>query len=508
MTEAPPAEIGSYLLATGVFVFKHIFSGVTYTCAVRSGDRGWVLVSHGTVDTTVITAALIDAAALGLEEVFLAGAHYTPVDPIVFPANQLALVGVGRATFLDGVGLANNEHLIVISGRTDCIVKDMSMQTDQGSGKTSHCIFIEDGSNSFRIESVLVLKSAASGVHIEGTNIVDGWILFCWFDLTDADSIYSSMDALNYLSNVEIEGCTFQSLVQLYSIALYDGQFCLVIHNKVYRSHGGILVRDSSYVTIENNICQGTFGDEIDVHTCLYCCIENNIIHNGAGIGICLTTCSYCGVTGNQIYSTIADGIQLDTGSTYNWVNDNIVYNAGEFGIYIAAAVEVGNIIGKNILRVCASGPISDNGTDTVLPEITVYVSDPNGVIGAHPAVVLTDGVDVLHRFEVQVPTDFQGCVRARVILVAGAAGNLRREVATNFGKICAAEDYNTHVGAIAASEVAVLINDLTCIDVTASLANLAAGDLVGLVFTRDGSHANDTVGADCYLLELNIQYV
>lgn len=56
--EGSPADIGTYQFPCNVLVFQHTFSGVTYICAIRHGDRGWVLVSHGVDEATVIQAAL------------------------------------------------------------------------------------------------------------------------------------------------------------------------------------------------------------------------------------------------------------------------------------------------------------------------------------------------------------------------------------------------------------------------------------------------------------------
>jgi len=106
------------------------------------------------------------------------------------------------------------------------------------------------------------------------------------------------------------------------------------------------------------------------------------------------------------------------------------------------------------------------------------------------------------------VPADFQELVRAQVFIVAGGAGNLRREVDTNWGKVCAAEDYNTHVDNIAEGVIAVLADDITCFDIAAALTGLAAGDLVGADFTRHGDDGTDTVDADCYCLGFRMQYV
>lgn len=61
--EGPPADIGTYQLPCSVMVFKHTFSGTDYYYAIRSGDRGWVLIDVGVDPATVINNALGDAGA-------------------------------------------------------------------------------------------------------------------------------------------------------------------------------------------------------------------------------------------------------------------------------------------------------------------------------------------------------------------------------------------------------------------------------------------------------------
>jgi len=48
----------------------------------------------------------------------------------------------------------------------------------------------------------------------------------------------------------------------------------------------------------------------------------------------------------------------------------------------------------------------------------------------------------------------------------------------------------------------------LECVGMTAALTGIGQGDDLGIEFTRYGSHGNDTVDANCYLLKLNMQYV
>lgn len=132
-------------------------------------------------------------------------------------------------------------------------------------------------------------------------------------------------------------------------------------------------------------------------------------------------------------------------------------------------------------------------------------VPDPDANVGTHPAMRLVDGQDVTVRIEFLVPHDFSAIHTAEIIVVPAATGNLRRSVATNFGGC--GEDYNVHTDSIAAGEVAVTVNDVECLDISAALTGLAAGDYVGVEFTRHASHANDTVDADVYLLGLRFRY-
>jgi len=85
-------------------------------------------------------------------------------DPITFTANQQWLRGGGRGTFIDGDTLATTEHGIVISGFDDCRISNLSIQTQDGGGKVCHCIFIEDGSDRFLIENVVIIDSDDDGL--------------------------------------------------------------------------------------------------------------------------------------------------------------------------------------------------------------------------------------------------------------------------------------------------------------------------------------------------------
>ena len=139
--------------------------------------------------------------------------------------------------------------------------------------------------------------------------------------------------------------------------------------------------------------------------------------------------------------------------------------------------------------------------------ELEIMVSDPDGGRGTHPAIVLTDGVHVTVRFEIPIPDNFASLTKAEIIIIPAASGNMRWSVNTQFGKIGAGELYNQHTGNIAENDVAVVLDNIESIDVSAAFTGLAADDIVGFEFTRHGAHANDTVDANCYLIGFRLKY-
>ncbi len=153
----------------------------------------------------------------------------------------------------------------------------------------------------------------------------------------------------------------------------------------------------------------------------------------------------------------------------------------------------------------------TDAGTNNELPWIFMEVTDPDGNVGDHPALVLPDTVDTTFRFQVPIPLEFQQLVTAHVIVVQTATGgppDMQWSTTTDWGKLCAAENYNAGSDAETDQTTAVTQNNLVCIDVSASLDGIAAGDLVGFTFIRRASQAGDDIDADAYYLGFRLRYV
>lgn len=507
------------------------------TSAVVGNADTCDFVTDGVADDVEIVAALTYVYGFGGGEVQLLEATYTLADPIAFPGNNLILTGLGRNSFIDGDGLATGEHAIVLSGVTSCVVRDLAVQTEDGGGKVSHCIFIEDGANDFEIRRVIIVDSDSDGIHVEGIGILNGHIHGCHIVDADDYGIQVNMDALNYMYRLHITDCDITGAGNSGIVFLTSAgnNYCLVAGNTVYLNGAeGILLTDGDYSIINNNVCFGNATQGIQLNSTSNASLNNNVCRNNVQHGIYLVDVDEATLEGNICHLNDStntgnfDGIHLDTDSDNNILmgnqcchnhgqgievigDDNLVignylFTNDLYGINIGAALR--NYVEHNYYMGNGSGAINDGGTDTRLQEVVENVSDSDSFIGDHPAAVLLNDVINNVRFEFRVPSDFQELVRAYVILVPEDGGALRRDIDTDYGHFCT-EAYNAtseHPGY--ATVAGLTLNQLECIDVSGALATIAASDEVGLTFTRDATHGEDTIEASVQVLKFVMQYV
>jgi len=687
---------------------RHKGSLATTVTVSRAPDLSGNFVCDGAADDVEINEALGYVNTLGGGRVVLKQGTFTLAASIIFPGNNIWLRGMGRSTFIDGDALTTGNHAIELVTVTGCAVKKLAIQTQDGGGKSCHCIFIDDDCSNLTIHDVTIVNGDSDGIHIAGTNTTDIHIRGLRVNDIDDNGIYVNMDADNYCYRLLITECMILGAGAT-GIHLIECPYSEVSNNVVATSTGsGIIIDDAcTYCNLSNNISVlNTQHGILLTVTASHCNIEGCVASLNSHHGICFngiteSLITSCLCSGNDSGNTgTYDGIYLDTSSErnnvagchccendrygigvddarntitgnyvsenglhginvsvgLNKINDNYVYDnnqkytkygtatvymlnnlvdttlnqfvAGDVGamvynttdgtfsaitVYVSpsqvtfavdlfdtgnedyiifrpyhginltedtdrsqvnnnycnspsnsqedgihledGAVEVqivsnyctnglgdgielvannddclvknnycshnqgyGVVIGagsdacvveNNKLPGNITGAISDGGTTTALPYVFVPCPNPSGNIGTHPAEQLTDGEAVVSRFELYVPASFVELVRAQVIVVPLGAGDLVAEVATNWGKVCATEDYNTHTDAIAEAVLkTVVANDLECIDIAAAFTGLAAQDLVGVAFTRHGENGNDTIDANVWLLGLRVQYV
>lgn len=135
---------------------------------------------------------------------------------------------------------------------------------------------------------------------------------------------------------------------------------------------------------------------------------------------------------------------------------------------------------------------------------------NPDANLGDHDAMQMLDGVDTEIAFGCLVPLDFHALISAQVVVahttVVTWVQDMVWTVTTDFGEICADENYNAHSDN-AGDTTTLDVNQLECLDVSDALTGLGAGDRVGFTFTRDGDNVLDTINGTVYFLGCRVRY-
>ncbi len=281
----------------------------------------------------------------------------------------------------------------------------------------------------------------------------------------------------------------------------------------------GIYISEGYRNTITGNIIEGNGMDGIQSFGCFDSVISSNVIRLNGDNGINLYWGDNNSIIGNTVIANsqttdnAKDNILIED-ADYNLISDNLCRQGSEanqprYGINIGDDdCDFNRVVDNDLYDSGKTGAFNDAGYLTELPEIFIFYPDPDGNIGRHPALVLTDGSDITARFELLIPMEFVELVRAQVIIVPGASGNMRRSVNVHSATICTDSDFDSWPDSIAAGQVAVAFEHLECLDISEALTWASAAHAMGIEFTREGSHVNDTVDADCYLIGFRLQYV
>jgi len=315
--------------------------------------------------------------------------------------------------------------------------------------------------------------------------------------------------------------CNNQSMYGIYANGDYIAVTGNIVTNSAYQgimSNGSIV-----YGTFIGNIIHTTGADGIELSPADYCEVSNNLIYLAGHHGILIDDAWHGLIDGNYIESASQatdatyDGIRVEgTWGDYNTIINNRIRQGTEankpaYGINISAATcQQNRVMDNDLYDSGKTGAFNDSGTDTILPFIYEPIHNPDAFIGNHPALDLPDNAVTTTRLSLFVPAQFVELVRIHVLVVAAASGNLNYDVDTDYGEVCADEDYNTHGAAVADQLHACTINDIECVDLipATTLASLAARDLVGIEFSRDGVVGTDTIAEHVYLIGVRLQYV
>lgn len=374
--EAPPADTGIYQFLGDVLVFEYTFSGTTYVCAARAGDRGWVLVDYGVVASTVVTSAIaaLTAGRTWKESVVCRG-DFTITVTITLPSYTI-LELQGRFYLADATNAyilqtANGAQYFEIIGgvyegnSTNQTVASAGIYVNNVAGNEQHGLIFDvvvrdvlgngiecNGARRVLLEASTIENNTADGINHGGhMETIGCFIISNGGNGIGGSTISHGLIALNQIHHNTLDGINiavtsnsryignilFQNGAN--GITVRSGDSNTVAENIVIESNRhGILIQASSYNSICGNICIDNSKDPVNtrdgIHfyqTSLYNVCEDNVCidtgNNYQRYGISETNT-------DQDYNNISHNICIGnvTGSilvfgTHTWTESNRGYN-------------------------------------------------------------------------------------------------------------------------------------------------------------------------------------
>lgn len=384
--QAPPADIGVFQFPGDRLVFKFNFSGIAYVCAIRSGQRGWVLVdfnvSSAANDTTVIQSALTSlTAGRDWKETVVVQGDYTINATLLLYDYTLLDLTSARIT------LANN---------SDC---DMIANEDQDAGNTTIEIRggILDGNKANNAGNIAGIHLD----HIDESMVFDGIIYDTnmygiWFEYAEYCNVQGCQSSDNTQHGIMISDHVYHNTIE--DNICYDNDNH-GISLEIYAEHNdivgnictgnvkGIILEGppNRYNNIIGNISEdnnngimliGTSGNHLR-----FCNVIGNMFSNNENYGLMLAEyASHNNIVGNVCVgngtatNNTYDDIYVKDGSDYNNIQSNICRagisaNKPRYGINISTADCDGNLVINNDVYDdgFATAPINDGGTGTII---------------------------------------------------------------------------------------------------------------------------------------------
>ncbi|GAH66872.1 unnamed protein product, partial [marine sediment metagenome] len=135
--QGPPADVELYQLTTDIMVFEHVFAGITYYCAARSGSRGWVLVDMDTDPGAVINSAIVALATGGEITLAYHGTWVVNTTIVDNGVDNIAIRGLGNSTILQAAG-GFASPIFELTGVDHWMIRDLQID---GNSVATHCIY-------------------------------------------------------------------------------------------------------------------------------------------------------------------------------------------------------------------------------------------------------------------------------------------------------------------------------------------------------------------------------
>ncbi len=364
--EGPPADTGTYQLPCSVMVFQHTFSGIDYICAIRSGERGWVLVDYGIDASTVIQSGVdgLTAGRTWKEKVILKGSfiHSGVDDEIDIPSytivelqGKITLADGGESTiFLNSDPGGGNIHIEFIGG-----IYNGNKANQVG---TLYRAINLDNVDYVKISTVYVYNFNREGVLLENcryATICDSWARnndYSGFRAIASGqneslfiNFYNLYSGYNFWNNIDCAGITFLTIdscfveygdgagvsgIAVVGNADFPSEHTTIVncHSRNNDNHGFSIDTNNRYVDISGCHGIGNTGDGIAVFGSLYIDIHDNFLRlNAFGILVDRSAtgggfnASHIKIHDNMLLENIGEDIRLQESA--NIVNGIEVYD-------------------------------------------------------------------------------------------------------------------------------------------------------------------------------------
>jgi hypothetical protein len=391
--QGPPGDVGTFQFPASVVIYRFTFSGTTYVCAARHGDRGWVLVDY--LSETPANTSIVLQAALAVSGLIVISSGTFTSTTALLPPDNMVLQGSGvGSTVLRTT--SNNTILYIASAspKSNVTVKDLTIDlTDATDGAIG--VNFEAGNN-LRLQNIKVLDANATvpgvgvvaaivfGKYHNGTNLVTEF--YVENVIVDRAGNRNGIPlGLYWVTNGHVTGSRFKErdvgvaidpakspcvgVEGIFNVKFIGDTIELAHHNGVFSSDDsitGYYSRDVTFVecTFQNNGDDATdFNHDVLItfsnctfidnefyavsfeDNCRECVIAGNTVSGGEGIGI--GGCSILTITGNNLYQVggatpailvqgISSDVVIEGNTTYDWSTGIAVQDATTQRVWIS----------------------------------------------------------------------------------------------------------------------------------------------------------------------------
>lgn len=272
---------------------------------------------------------------------------------------------------------------------------------------------------------------------------------------------------------------------------------------------------DPDRVEGSGNITRGTAGQALGNRNIVYLGADGNWYLADADTA---ATMPVIGITRHAIRAGGQGQILLEGYiglNTWTWTTGGEIYASTTAGQLTQTAptppdyVQIMGIARSATMIYFTPMPPSEEMAAAITKEEYYPPVESDAYIGQHYGAQMLDNTDTIVGFEFAVPGNFHNLISAYVIVlqITAATPNMVWSATTDWAEACSTENYNANQDATGSQTSLVTQNDLVCLNISSALTGIAAGDLVGMEFLRDGDNAADTVGGTVLCLGLRLRY-